>query len=288
MPNTTNFNWSTPADTDLVKDGASAIRTLGNNIDTSLVDLKGGTTGQVLSKNSNTDLDFVWSSDQVGIPASIVDAKGDIIAATAADTVSRLAVGANDTVLMADSTAATGLKWGTVSAGSNWSLLNTGGTQLTGAATITVSGISGKDKIMVLWKGASTVTGTAPFFKIRLNTDTTSNYYQFGYALQFPATYNAATIQVTTGVSGVAANGFEVGYNSAATGVNNGHILLTGCNSSGLKVATGMSGSASAGATQQSYSYGGYYDSSSTISSVSIYSDNGNFDNGTIYIYTSA
>jgi hypothetical protein len=62
MPNTTNFNWSTPADTDLVKDGASAIRTLGNSIDTSFVDLKGGTTDQVLAKNSNTDLDYKWIS----------------------------------------------------------------------------------------------------------------------------------------------------------------------------------------------------------------------------------
>lgn len=60
MPTTTNFGWTTPADTDLVKDGAAAIRTLGNGIDTSLLDLKGGTTGQVLSKASNTDLDFSW------------------------------------------------------------------------------------------------------------------------------------------------------------------------------------------------------------------------------------
>jgi hypothetical protein len=60
MPTTSNFGWTTPADTDLVKDGASAIRTLGNGIDASFLDLKGGTTGQVLSKNSNTDLDFTW------------------------------------------------------------------------------------------------------------------------------------------------------------------------------------------------------------------------------------
>lgn len=60
MANTTNFNWETPDDTDLVKDGALAIRTLGSSIDTSLVDLKGGTTDQVLAKNSNTDLDFKW------------------------------------------------------------------------------------------------------------------------------------------------------------------------------------------------------------------------------------
>jgi|LakMenEpi03Aug12_release.lakeMendotaPanAssembly.Ray.scaffolds.fasta_scaffold426134_2 hypothetical protein len=68
MPTTTNFGWTTPADTDLVKDGAAAIRTLAGNIDTSLVDLKGGTTGQVLSKNSNSDLDFTYIT--VSVPAN--------------------------------------------------------------------------------------------------------------------------------------------------------------------------------------------------------------------------
>jgi hypothetical protein len=111
MATTTNFGWDTPDDTDLVKDGAAAIRTLGSSIDTSFVDLKGGSTNEVLAKNSGTDLDFKWVADATGIPATIFDAKGDIIAATAADTADRLAVGANDTVLTADSTAATGLKW---------------------------------------------------------------------------------------------------------------------------------------------------------------------------------
>ena len=66
MPTTTNFGWTTPADTDLVKDGAAAIRTLGNGVDTSFLDLKGGTSGQILAKNSNTDLDFVWVANDVG------------------------------------------------------------------------------------------------------------------------------------------------------------------------------------------------------------------------------
>jgi len=61
MATTTNFGWETPDDTDLVKDGAAAIRTSLNGVDTSFVDLKGGTTGQVLAKNSGTDLDFVWT-----------------------------------------------------------------------------------------------------------------------------------------------------------------------------------------------------------------------------------
>jgi hypothetical protein len=57
---TPNFGWVVPTSTDLVKDGATAIETLGDSIDASLLDLKGGTSGQVLSKNSNTDMDFTW------------------------------------------------------------------------------------------------------------------------------------------------------------------------------------------------------------------------------------
>jgi hypothetical protein len=109
---TPNFGWAVPTSTDLVKDGAVAIETLGDSIDASLVDLKGGTTGQVLTKASGTDMDFSWTAVD---PLIILDAKGDLITATAADTPARLAVGTNGQVLTADSTAATGLKWATAS-----------------------------------------------------------------------------------------------------------------------------------------------------------------------------
>jgi hypothetical protein len=115
---TPNFGWSVPTSTDLVKDGATAIETLGDSIDASLLDLKGGTSGQVLAKNSNTDMDFVWvaQDDSNAIQNAIVDAKGDLIAATAADTPARLAIGTNNQVLTADSAAATGMKWATPAA----------------------------------------------------------------------------------------------------------------------------------------------------------------------------
>lgn len=66
MATTPNFNWSTPDNTGLVKNGALDIRTLGNSIDASLVDLKGGTTGQVLSKATGTDMDFTWITPSAG------------------------------------------------------------------------------------------------------------------------------------------------------------------------------------------------------------------------------
>lgn len=64
---TTNFGWTIPSDTDLVKDGASAIRTLGQGIDTSMADLEGGTTGQILTKNSGTDMDFAWADNDIRV-----------------------------------------------------------------------------------------------------------------------------------------------------------------------------------------------------------------------------
>jgi hypothetical protein len=107
------FGWEEPDDVDLVKDGAAAIRTLGNAIDTSMGDLLGGTTGQVLSKASNTNMDFTWvaQDDSNAIQNAIVDAKGDLIAATAADTPARLAVGNNGETLVADSSTSTGLRY---------------------------------------------------------------------------------------------------------------------------------------------------------------------------------
>jgi hypothetical protein len=63
---TTNFGWDIPQSTDLVKDGATAIAALGQDIDTAFVDLKGGTTGQILAKASNTDLDYSWITNDVG------------------------------------------------------------------------------------------------------------------------------------------------------------------------------------------------------------------------------
>ena len=102
-----------PTSSDLVTDLPADFEVFGQAVATSLQDLLGGTTGQVLAKATNTNMDFTWVTpdDANAIQNAIVDAKGDLIAATDNDTPARLAVGANDLVLTAASGEATGLKY---------------------------------------------------------------------------------------------------------------------------------------------------------------------------------
>jgi hypothetical protein len=71
---TSNFGWQMPTPTDLVTDLPADFEVFGQAVDTSMADLKGGTSGQILAKNSNTDMDFVWiandQGDITGITAS--------------------------------------------------------------------------------------------------------------------------------------------------------------------------------------------------------------------------
>jgi hypothetical protein len=157
MPTTTNYGWTTPADTDLVKDGAAAIRTLGSSIDTT-----------------------VFNNASAGIPKTIVDAKGDLIAATASDTVARLAIGTNNQVLTADSTAATGMKWATPSGG--WTLLATA--TLSGSTGVSFTSIpTTYSQLRVICNNLVVNTSTVDqWMFMRFNNDSTAgNYIDSGW-----------------------------------------------------------------------------------------------------------
>lgn len=151
MPTTTNYGWTTPADTDLVKDGASAIRTLGNSIDSTL----------------KTQID-------AQIPDSLLTTKGDIIAATGASTPARLGVGTNGQYLQADSTASTGLKWATVSSGGMTSIAS--GTLSGSSLNLTSISSSYKDLVLNI-VNPSSVDGGGGGLVIKLNGATTNYSY---------------------------------------------------------------------------------------------------------------
>jgi hypothetical protein len=151
MATTTNYGWTTPDNTALVKDGASAIRTLGSSIDTTL-------KAQIDAQ----------------IPDSLLTTKGDLIAATGASTPARLAIGTNNQVLTADSTASTGMKWAAVPAGGMTSLA-TGSLASTGNTTITSFSTSYKDLILEI----TNYVNTSNDMGMRFNSD--SGASQYGY-----------------------------------------------------------------------------------------------------------
>ena len=151
MATTTNYSWTTPDDTDLVKDGAAAIRSLGTAIDST-----------------------VFTNAGAAIAKATIDAKGDLIAGTADNTVARLAVGANGTTLVADSSTATGLKWDTPASG-GLTLINTGGTTLSGAS-VTLSSIPGTYKALKLVVVSPLMATDGTGFFVRVNADSNTRY----------------------------------------------------------------------------------------------------------------
>jgi hypothetical protein len=215
--------------------------------------------------------------------------KGDLYTFSTSD--ARLAVGTNGTTLVADSSEATGLKWATPAGGSNFSLLNSGGTALNPNASVTISGISGKDKILVMVTAASPDSGSNNAFpRLRLNSDTGSNYYFNGFLTIGNSTYSSASF---ISMSGNPDTSFPLARFAGGSGVSEcfAYALFTGCNSSGVKTVQISGGATQGGSTEQrSHSYGGYYSGSSTISSITLFADGAftNYDAGTIYVYTSA
>jgi hypothetical protein len=275
---TTNFGWDIPQSTDLVKDGATAIAALGQDIDTAMVDLKGGTTGQVLAKASGTDLDFSWvaQDDSNAIQNAIVDAKGDLIGATASDTPARLAVGTNGQILTADSTEATGLKWATPAASGGMTLLST--TTLSGSTT-TISSIAGGYKeLQIIIKGAYVASDSGS--NIRFNGDTGSNY-SYNWMRTADTTYAAGSGRSTTSVTDAWAP--SASANVQYQGALYMRIpLYTDTDFINYYWETWSGGDGTYTVHREGV---GSYDSSAAITSISFISNGSTFSGGSVYIY---
>jgi hypothetical protein len=249
MATTTNYGWDTPDDTDLVKDGAAAIRTLGNSIDTTTKNLNPETTlGDIAyrsaTSNTNTRL-AIGSAGQVltvaaGVPSwaspsdqTPLTTKGDVFTFSTVD--ARLGVGANGTVLTADSAEATGLKWATPAAGgkvlqvvsatttTQTVLATTTSTDTGITATITPSSATSKILIIMsiavkydmasandlqargkVFRGATTIADYGnEFYSGKQNTSggfmrADSNHYSF---LDNPTTTSATTYKLQSSVN---------------------------------------------------------------------------------------
>jgi hypothetical protein len=201
VSNPTNpFSWQMPTPTDLVTDLPADFEVFGQAVATSLADLLGGTSGQILAKNSNTDMDFVWiANDQGDITAvtagtgisgggtsgavtitnsmaTEITAKGDLIVGTGNAAFDNLPVGTNGHVLTADSTVSpTGLKWAAAAAGgkvlqvvsatygTGTTISTTSFTDTGLTATITPTSATSKILVLIMQPMATSRNGTRAY-----------------------------------------------------------------------------------------------------------------------------
>jgi hypothetical protein len=215
------------------------------------------------------------------VATSSFAAKGDLLVGTGAGTLATQTVGANGTVLTADSAEADGVKWAAPSAtGANFTLLNAGGTALTGAS-VTISGISGKETIVMFIEGASSDSAYDDI-GIRINGVTTG-YKSYGLRVSNPAAYDKSFLTSADATT----DQIDVGSMSSSTAATiRAYIMFEGCNSAGQKIFHAAGGVAGTGADGYSYSVGGNV-STSAITSVTVRTASGTLDAGTLFVYAS-
>tara|TARA_R110000823_G_scaffold56350_1_gene136953 strand:+ start:3348 stop:4004 length:657 start_codon:yes stop_codon:yes gene_type:complete len=148
---TTPFSWQMPTATDLVTDLPADFEVFGQAVATSMADLLGGTSGQILAKNSNTDMDFVWIANDQGDITGITAGTG-ISVTSPTGPVPTVAI---DTAVTVDKTTAQTLTNKTLTA----PIINLAFNAQTGTTYTLVAGDSGK---LVTTSNASPVTVTVP------------------------------------------------------------------------------------------------------------------------------
>ena len=251
MPTTTNYGWTTPADTDLVKDGAAAIRTLGSSIDSTL----------------KTQID-------AQIPDSLLTTTGDVIYASGASTPARLGIGSTGQVL----TVSGGLPaWGTIAAG-GLTLLST--TSLTGAST-TISSISQSYKYLVgIMFGATNAT-----------SDNSYVIAPNGSASITSAAGLEGTTTGSANARGTAASYLYLnfGISASRTNANNSWIFNIYDYASTTRYKpvywSGQFKSTSGGTSDVGVNWGGNIVTNSAITSLTFSNTGGNLSTGTVLLY---
>lgn len=217
----------------------------------------GGTSGTVTVTNSM---------------ATAIDAKGDLVVGTGADAFSRLAIGANGTVLTADSAEATGIKWATAASGGGMTSLASGSFS---GATVSLTSISGSYNSLVLvaynWAPASVNQNLL----MRFNSDSGTSYVsEVTYGFSVDSNANATSIRLTGGT------------NTSSNGLLQVEIPFY-ASTAAYKYASvgGLTTPGSGGLATRSAFINGFWNSTAAITSIQLITSSGNHGAGTYVLY---
>ena len=250
MATTTNYGWTTPDDTALVKDGASAIRSLGTSVDTTTKNLNPETTLGDIAYRSST-----------------------------ANVKTRLGIGSTGNVL----TVAGGVPTWAAPAGGGltWTLVNSpSGTPLTSGSTITVSGLT-YDNLMIIVEDCG-LSGTGNSVDLIFNSET-GVYQVNGMYVQGTTSYSINNIANSNNTYSINLGGMS----GSASSRLSGYCVLTGGKSTTNKsLQIAAMASAVSSPTPYGQVYGGIYKATAATTSVSIKTFSGQtFSTGTMWVY---
>jgi hypothetical protein len=167
-----------PTNTDLVSQLPADFEVFGQAVDTSLADLKGGTTGQVLKKNTDSDMDFVWAADSAGM-TNPMTTTGDTIYSSSGSTPARLGIGSTGNVLTVsggvpvwEAPAGGGKLLQMVTSTYSTTVTNTSGSYVDTGLTATITPTAATSKITVMvthptqFYNSTTTTAVAGYYKL--------------------------------------------------------------------------------------------------------------------------
>ena len=179
------------------------------------------------------------------------------------------------------------MKWVAPAGGAyeSYTLLNAGGTTLTGATTITISGISNKNKFLVFVRAASSANASS-YISLRINGDTGGNYDFVGNLSLATSTYGTSTFQVLGGTATTSIYLARMSNNAGSEAF--GSCAINGGRSTGTKqFQVNGASTLNSGNNAELTNIQGFYAGSAAITSISVVSSSGNFDDGTVFVYGS-
>ena len=245
MATTTNYSWTTPDDTALVKDGAAAIRTLGSSIDTTTKNLNPQTTtGAIAFRSATSNVN------------------------------TSLAIGTAGQVLTVNS-GATAPEWASPTSGGM--TLLTSGTVVSGNASLSLTSISGSYEKLVLvlfnWRPATDDQA----LRMQFNTDTGTNYLNYGFSSAALSNqgFNAEFISVSPSTDSTTNSGFSI--------VEIPNYAETGIWKQAIRFGYGSGATTTANVSNSTGM--GYWNGTAAISSIQLFWQTGNLSAGTYELW---